>query len=197
MTYASLQRLMMVLNTALPYLFPPMDGIVELMVKLLDVICSFKGFRAKEGENSDCHGKKVDFEGLLSAMSTLCSEQEREMIERIGGMFRALSFYEMYQGMFSQGGEEQNIEELLKKVTGNEGINLEMIKALSSVMMSSAADTPSDRKSKDENAQDEKNAPGGETSHEDDSYDELISELENSLSPEERKLYSEFKSIFS
>ena len=114
----------LLLATALPFIRPPYRHPVELMTKFLDFTETMKLYRefhssspigslygnqqqeAHEGGLLGLIGTFItDTEGLLAALSGVCSGSEREIITMFLNLIRAKSFFENYgdlMQMFSE-----------------------------------------------------------------------------------------------
>jgi len=87
-----------ILKTALPYVDVKSKLILDLLVKLYELIACLRNFRAKDMaacgfENT---GEKVDAEALLKKIRPSCNQKERAFVDKILNIFQAKRIFEMY-----------------------------------------------------------------------------------------------------
>ncbi len=91
-----------IIKAAIPYVDSPLKGTAELFAKFLDVMGSLKSAN-KPGKlaASGFLNSKIDLEGLLKGIRPVCSDKEREMVDRFLSFFNMKRAFEMYNNMMS------------------------------------------------------------------------------------------------
>jgi len=86
------------IKTALPYVDIRSQLILDLLVKLYELIACLRNLRTKDmaacGFGNTC--EKVDAETLLKKIRPNCNQKERAFVDKILSIFQAKRVYEMY-----------------------------------------------------------------------------------------------------
>lgn len=86
------------LKTALPYVDVRSRLILDLLVKLYELIACLRNFRTKDMAACGFENtyEKVDTETLLKKIRPNCNQKERAFVDRILNIFQAKRIFEMY-----------------------------------------------------------------------------------------------------
>lgn len=173
-----------IMKAALPYIDTGNRGIAELLVKAFDLMGSLKSL--KSSENLAACGYtagKLDIEGLLNGIKPVCSNREKEMIDRILGYFNMKRMFEMYNNIMETMknmqdfggfpfGDSDNADDT-DNVTGNFGSSnfqsiFEMFKNVNSTDTSADSEPSTNHDSED--------SYKGDNSKDDNSKDDIFKE---------------------
>jgi hypothetical protein len=91
-----------IMKAALPFIDPKTRVMAEFFTKIFDLMGSLKAMTGVD-RMAACgyENSKVDMEGMLTAIRPLCSNKEREIVDRILSMFNAKRMFEMYNNLMS------------------------------------------------------------------------------------------------
>lgn len=114
----------LLLATALPFLQPPYQHPVELIIKFLELSDTMKAYQNYHADNNNplsalfrelIHPKSeaglsglinilfTDIEGLLCSLSRVCTGKEQDMVNLFLNLIRAKNIYETYGDLFQMG----------------------------------------------------------------------------------------------
>ncbi len=91
-----------IIKAALPYVDSKLKGMAELFAKLLDLMGSLKSTAKSDTlAASGLKSTKIDLEGLLNGIRPVCTNKEREIVDKILNIFNIKRMFEMYNNMMS------------------------------------------------------------------------------------------------
>ncbi len=89
-----------IVKAAIPFVDGRTQGMADLFVKVCDLMGSMKA--ARKPQNLAACGfafENIDVEGLLAAVRPVCSNRERDIVDRILNLFHMKKMFEMYNNM--------------------------------------------------------------------------------------------------
>lgn len=119
-----------ILKAALPYVDARTKTTMDLLVKLYELIYSFRKLRANRLITCGYEDQKADVEAMLNSIRPLCRDKERSLVDQILGVFQAKRMYTMYNtymstiktmqefGGFPSGGEGEASDNFMNNFAG-------------------------------------------------------------------------------
>jgi len=202
------------IKSAIPYADVRSKFILDLLVKLYELIACLRNFRTKDMAACGFENtyEKVDAETLLKKIRPSCNQKERAFVDKLLNIFQAKRIFEMYitymQAMegFDGFSDSNNNED----DTGNFMDNLSDID-LSTIVGNDDIDnsfyhinTDSDAINGETNSEDKIISDGVISSEREDNQDfssnhdnsSLIESLKTMLSPEQRETFENLRILF-
>jgi hypothetical protein len=89
-----------VVKAALPFIDPKSKVMAEFFVRIFELMGSLKSLKSPNNMAAcGFEDSKLDMEGLLNGIRPVCSNKEREMVDRFLNIFRIKKMFEMYNSV--------------------------------------------------------------------------------------------------
>jgi hypothetical protein len=111
---------MELLKAAMPYADPSAQSVLCLLVGFFEFMDCFLSFSSDSMTACHYEGGKADLEAMMNSIRPICNKKEREIVDRILGIFNAKRMFEMYNTYMSAMKAMQEFNEFSGETSAND-----------------------------------------------------------------------------